>query len=313
VTARSWLVGRGLLGSAVAKRLGADRLWVPLHPVRWSDPQRRNEDLRHAARQFFDAVGEGSWQVAWCAGAGVVGTSADQLATEAEALREALDAIAAFQRSYGTVFLASSAGAVYAGSPNPPFNEASPCVPLSSYGHAKLRQEATATEWAGTTGNRLVIGRIANIYGPGQDLGKAQGLVTQICRSMVLRQPLMLYVPLDTVRDYVFVDDCAAMAIEMLDRAGATVPIGGTSVRIIATGRHTTIGSLLDVARRVSKRPLPLASVTSDLATMQSRDLRMAPLHPFPSTMVSTTLGSGVRSTFDDLVRQFQAGRLSSI
>ena len=308
---RTWLVGRGLLGSAVAQRLAPGRLWVPSDPVRWSEPHRRDEDLRDATRRFFDVVGDGTWQVAWCAGAGVIGTSADQLATEAEALTEALEAIAATQRSPGTVFLASSAGAVYAGSADPPFNESSPCVPLSPYGDAKLLQEATATEWAAATGNRLVIGRIANIYGPGQDLGKAQGLVTQICHSMVLRQPLMLYVPLDTVRDYVFVADCAAMAIEMLDQAHPTVPIGGTSIRIIATGRHTTIGSLLDVARRVSKRPLPLASVTSGLATMQSRDLRMAPLHPFPSTMVSTTLGQGVRSTFDDLVRQFQAGRLS--
>ena len=59
----------------------------------------------------------------------------------------------------------------------------------------------------------LLVGRISNLYGPGQNLAKPQGLVSQLCRAQLTRQPLSVYVSLDTMRDYLYVDDAAAMVV----------------------------------------------------------------------------------------------------
>jgi len=47
-----------------------------------------------------------------------------------------------------------------------------------------------------------MVGRMSNLYGPGQNLKKVQGLISQMCLRVLTRQPLVLYVPLDTIRDY---------------------------------------------------------------------------------------------------------------
>ena len=54
-----------------------------------------------------------------------------------------------------------------------------------------------------------MIGRFSNLYGPGQNLGKLQGLISRLALSAVTRQPINIFVPLDTIRDYVYVDDAA--------------------------------------------------------------------------------------------------------
>ena len=65
----------------------------------------------------------------------------------------------------------------------------------------------------------MVIGRIANLYGPGQDPTKAQGLVSQLCRAHLERRPTSIYVSLDTARDYLFVDDAARLVLGATERA----------------------------------------------------------------------------------------------
>ena len=94
-----------------------------------------------------------------------------------------------------------------------PFTEHTTPAPISAYGRAKLRSEEIATEFAVRTGSALLVGRLSNLYGPGQDITKPQGLISQLCRAQLTRQPLSVYVSLDTMRDYLFVDDAAAMVV----------------------------------------------------------------------------------------------------
>ena len=96
------------------------------------------------------------------------------------------------------------------GHPEPPFTEHTEPAPISPYGRAKLRSEEIATAFAVRTSTALLVGRLANLYGPGQNLDKPQGLISQLCRAQLTRQPLSVSVPLDTMRDYLFVDDAAA-------------------------------------------------------------------------------------------------------
>jgi UDP-glucose 4-epimerase len=268
--------------------------------------------LRQDAAEFLRVAGDRAWSVAWCAGAGITGTSPEALRLELGALRSTLEALAAASRGRdGAFFFASSAGGVYAGVGAPPYDESSPVSPLAPYGQAKLDAEALVADWSRSSGIPSLIGRISNIYGPGQNLGKAQGLISQICRSHLTGQPLSIYVSLDTLRDYLFAPDCGSLIVAGLARLrqddGATRP--GVVTKILASQRAITIGAVLGEMRRIFKSSPHIVLGASPSSSMQARDLSLrsriwpeldrASLTPFPV---------GVAATSADLLRRLQAG-----
>lgn len=111
-------------------------------------------------------------------------TAASQLQAEVELLARLLAAVEPPAAQSGVVFLASSVGGLYAGSPAPLFDEQTVPRPLSPYGRSKQAMEGVAGDWVARTGGRVLVGRISNLYGPGQDLDKPQGLITQLIRSL---------------------------------------------------------------------------------------------------------------------------------
>ena len=326
----TWVIGRGgLLGqsletairSAALKKAKGDPtdsadpravLWSPPEPIAWSAPSAGALELRQQAGQFLSAAGDRPWSVAWCAGAGVTGTSAHALQLELDALRETLDALAdAPHASDGAFFFASSAGGVYAGVDAPPYDESSPVRALAPYGQSKLDGEALATAWSHRSGTPLLIGRIANLYGPGQNLTKAQGLISQICRSHLTGQPLSIYVSLDTLRDYLFAPDCADLIVEGLARLrherSAAAPRVVT--KILASQRAVTIGAVLGEMRRIFKRPPRIVLGASPVSAMQARDLSLrSRVWPDLDRRTLTPLPAGIAATAADLRRTLQSG-----
>lgn len=261
--------GGGLLGGAVRAELisrGAD---VTVPQVPWTDEERAVEILdacvTDLSRQHRVAV----W---WCAGAGVTASSAEALAAEQRVLDAFVGRLATLAGAVVSFFYASSAGGVYAGSAEPPFTEATVPVPLSAYGEAKLRAEASVAR-LGEHGIKVAIARIANLYGPGQNLAKAQGLISQLCLAWQNGRPINIYVSLDTMRDYLYCDDAAALCADFV----AAVGEGATPVvtKIIASGRSVTIGALLGEAIRVFRRRVPVVLAASPLRRQQARDLRL--------------------------------------
>ncbi|WP_182526177.1 NAD-dependent epimerase/dehydratase family protein [Nocardioides dongkuii] len=309
----TWVVGsRGLLGSAVVRELGRRGTEAHRATVPWSD-----EDAAVTAlvAQAHALAGSGRpWQVLWCAGAGVVATAPEALEVEVRTLRRFLAGtgdLPAGARPRALV-LASSAGGVHAGSSPAPFDETSEPVPISPYGQAKLQAEDEVRAHAERTGVPVVAARIANLYGPGQDLSKAQGLVTHLCRAHLLRQPLSIYVALDTARDYVFVDDVARVLLALADRA-AEQPAGSATVKVVASQRSTTVAALLGELRRLTKRRPPVVLGTSPLAAYQTADLRFRS-HVWTDLdgLMTTSLPAGMAATMADLRLAVAATRAAS-
>ena len=161
--------------------------------------------IAEAARQFLAAAeAAGGWQICWCAGAGVTSTGQSALDAEVVVFRALLSALeTAGHVPPGAVFLASSAGGVYAGSTGSPRDELTVPRALAPYGHAKLALEDAAIDFADRTGVPVLVGRLSNLYGPGQNLAKPQGLVSHIARAHLLGRPLSIYVPLEIGRAHV--------------------------------------------------------------------------------------------------------------
>jgi len=328
----TWVIGRGgLLGQNLEAAFQPAVRWRPPEPIAWSAPHAGADDLRHQVGEFLREAGDRPWSVAWCAGAGVTDSSGQALRLELAALGETLEALAAAPNgSDGAFFFASSAGGVYAGVGAPPYDESSPVRPLGAYGQAKLDAEALVTAWSRRTGTPSLIGRIANLYGPGQNLAKAQGLISQICRSHLTGQPVSIYVSLDTLRDYFFAPDCAELIVEGLARlhqersatqqgsgvdtesASGSVTGEGTrlvTTKILASQRAITIGAVIGEMRRIFKRSPRVVLGASPVAALQAKDLSLrSRVWPDLDRRTLTPLPVGIAATAADLQRKLQAG-----
>lgn len=300
----SLVVGAGgLLGRSLVAGLPG-----PVVPaaVRWNTPEAA-DDLRRAWAQTSDVADRLGLerQVCWVAGAGVTGTSAADLDAEVstfETFLNTIDPAPALQRM--TVLLASSAGGVYAGAEvRPPYDERTPPAPTSAYGRAKLRTEAVLGTFGARTGHRVVVTRIANLYGPGQNLAKPQGLISHLCRTQLTGTPMPIYVSMDTVRDYLYVTDAAAMIAELLEitRASDTT----STLKVLASGRAVTIAALVAECARVFRRRPRVVPAVSPLAKYQASDLRLRSRHVTQvDRLATTTLGAGIHATYEDLRRR---------
>lgn len=267
----AWVIGSGgMLGSHVGNELAASSLrrWQPSGgPVPWSDGAAAIARLDEMAREFLAVAAEADaeWAILWCAGAGVVATSAVALEMEVRTWNAFLDtlgaALDALPARRGFVFLASSAGGVHGGSTERPITERSPAAPISPYGRAKLAQEERLTAWASTRDVSTLIARISNLYGPGQRMDKPQGLISHMSRTLIHRQAIHIYVSLDTIRDYLFVGDAGRWITCWVERVLAERAAARSAVHVLkicAAEEETTIAALVGVFRRIAKRHLKM-------------------------------------------------------
>jgi UDP-glucose 4-epimerase len=300
--------GGGLLGSAVVRELRRSGRPHAVAKVPWGDTAAADSALEHAAEELLSH--QLPWRLFWCAGSGVVASDQRHLEEEVETLQTFLSRLGPIASAPGAppgvVFLASSAGGIYAGSPSPPFTEETPARPISPYGAAKLAAEQRLHEFAARTGVRVLVGRITNLYGPGQDPTKAQGLITVLCRSHLARRPVSIYVSLETARDYVFVDDVARLAVAGVDRV-STAPAGQVVTKILASQTGTTVAAILGELRRITKHRPRVVLAASSLARFQPQDLR------FRSTvwrdldrLVTTSLPAGIAATMRTALHDLQ-------
>lgn len=302
-----WVVGSGgLLGQGLSTELKARGHDVLTSAIPWNDPESAKDALNTGALELKSLARGGPWIVAWCAGAGVTGTSQAKLDQELEVLSSALGSIREHlcgnRDRRGRFFLASSAGGVYAGSPNPPYTESSPTQPLSPYGHAKLAAEAAVTEFSISTGTRGFVARIANLYGPGQNLNKPQGLISVLAKAHLSGQPVSVYVSLDTLRDYIYIDDASRLLVDCLERLDQEHGEAGRVItKIIASQRSDTIGALIGACKVVFKRRPKIVLGASPFAKAQAHDLRLRSivwedLDMRPITPLSVGIDATVRS-----------------
>ena len=111
-------------------------------------------------------------------------------------------------------------------------------------------------------------------------------------RAALTREPISIYVPLSTARDYVYVEDAAETLCRLLiPHPGASA----VSIDILGSGRAITLAALIALVEGVAHRRVPyaLSASTSD----HPGDLRFRP------TIIAdrTSLESGIRRTLDQL------------
>ena len=317
----AWVIGAGgLLGSAVQSALGVEK-WEPRQNRRfnWDNPLTLRQQFQASVTEFLEAIPVDGWSILWCAGIGIVGASEEELKQETQNLSTFLEVLgnALGDRNHlgGLFFLASSAGGLYAGSSESPATELTTPVPINSYGWAKLDQESLVHKFSNVTKTHVFVGRIANLYGPGQNAKKPQGLITQICLSILQQRSCTIFVPLETSRDYLYATDAGQIICRCCDilQSNSSPATSLITTKIIASGHNSTISQLIGECRRITKRPLRVASAINKATKQQPKELRFQSLVLSSiNAQTSTSIPVGINSVFRALLIQVQRGEISS-
>lgn len=145
----------------------------------------------------------------------------------------------------------SSGGTVYGPTDSVPIAENHPTNPITAYGISKLACEKYLRFYDGYSGLSTLSLRIANPYGPFQNLAKAQGALTTFCHQAVAGEPITIWGDGSVQRDFVHIRDVS----EALVLAG-TAEASGMEINI-GSGQGRSLNDLLDVIGRSLGHDIP--------------------------------------------------------
>lgn len=296
----AWVVGSsGLLGSALHRGLQCTeaRLFAPIERFRWDSEPDLAVQLEAAVKAFVAFLGnEERWQIYWAAGVGTMSSTEAELAVETRVLSTLLSLVDAEPRliaATGTFAFASSAGAIYAGATDDIISENTLAAPTTAYACEKLRQENLISAFAlANCKVTVLLARISTLYGPGQANGKQQGLISIIARRILRNQSIQIFVPFDTIRDYIVADDAAATIVAALRSING---LSGVFTKIIASEQPTTVAEIISIYKRISRRTPRIVIGTSKLSRIYTRRIQFHSIAvPFNKPTSKTSLVVGI-------------------
>jgi len=164
------------------------------------------------------------------------------------------------------VIFSSSGGTVYGNVPSP-MSEVSLTQPVSPYGICKLAIEHYLRFFATTSGLQSVVLRVANPYGPGQPLGRKQGVIAIFIENVLTGRPVIVLDDGYMVRDYLYVTDVASAFVTMVEADALrhdTYNVGsglGHSVNEILACVENSLGRKVEVLHRTAPKSFVQSSV----------------------------------------------------
>lgn len=319
-----WVLGAGgMLGSALGPALQERGrvLFATSQPLPWLRPSELSQRVAKELDRFSlfvsasgDVVND-PWEIVWAAGVGNFRSSADEMQPELVGFKALLTALAGnpvLAARCGRLGLASSAGALHAGCTDWIIDEHSALLPRSPYGKAKLLLEQAVRRYLAEHDARRnnepcaqhsgLIARMSTLYGANQSTGKAQGLLSHLARCIVRGQAVHIFVPLDTIRDYLTVDDAAVRMSCALEDVGSS----RSQVRIIASEMPTTVSEILMTFRRVAHRAPRIVISRGEASALYSRIVQFRSRYPGnPASTPRTPLLLGVAQLLKAERRRF--------
>lgn len=296
----AWVLGSGgLLGSALCRALHqtGTKLFFPFCRLTWSSETDIAYQITKATNAFAaSAAVAGAWEVYWAAGVSTMNSSLNALEAETRillALLSRLKSTPDLQAMHGAFAFASSAGAIYAGSSEHMITETASPAPTTPYAWEKLKQEDIIRSFVQANDNvSALIARFSTLYGPGQAFAKPQGLITKLARLTLKNEPVPLYVPFDTIRDYITSDDAAVTMVAALRENSGNL---GCRMKIIASEQPTTIAEIVATFKKLARRSPRIIFSAAEMSRNYPRQIRFqSNLPPLRAVLPKTSLLIGI-------------------
>ena len=113
-----------------------------------------------------------------------------------------------------------------------------------------------------------------------------------------------MFVPLDTLRDYITADDAAARLLHWV-----SVDNSPLSIRVIASGEARSLGYLISLIRDITRTSTPIAYGLHASAAHQSHDLRLSPDKDEQlDSLAATPLPAGIKDVYLDVLQRYAVG-----
>ncbi len=188
-------------------------------------------------------------EVYHCAGSGMVGPSFNDPVADFRAnVATTANLVAWMASQRGARLVLISSAAVYGVQPDAPITENAPLNPTSPYGVHKRLAERQVRDYARNFGFNAAVVRLFSVYGP----GLRKQLLWDACTKLTQGTPSFGGNGSEQ-RDWVHVDDAAALLIKAAAAATAACPTfnGGTGV-------STTVRQALELLARELGQAAPL-------------------------------------------------------
>ena len=144
------------------------------------------------------------------------------------------------------VVFSSTGGAIYGEVDTIPSPESTPCAAMAPYGISKLCGEHYVELYNRLYGERHVVLRYGNVYGPRQDPHGEAGVVAIFFGKLVERATPLVFGDGSQTRDYVYVGDVVAANLAALGYTGAH------TIFNIGTATETSVLDLLAECQRAA-------------------------------------------------------------
>ncbi|WP_175956227.1 NAD-dependent epimerase/dehydratase family protein [Schaalia sp. Marseille-Q2122] len=191
----------------------------------------------------------------------------------------------------GHVYFPSSGGAIYGNQEAQIFSEDSPTFPLSPYAIGKLAIENYLGYFRRKYGLQSTIMRISNPYGTRQNPRKRQGIIPIFLRAILRGEPLTIMGDGSMERDYIYVEDLAAiMALMMSEEPKRTLYNVGSGVTLSVRELLETIRRVTGVDPQITMVETPstfVQRVALDVSRLRE-DYHLPPLTPLEVGLAET-------------------------
>jgi UDP-glucose 4-epimerase len=202
-----------------------------------------------------------------------------------------VNVLEAARRAGAKVVFSSTGGAIYGEVEGDPASEATPRLPVSPYGIAKLCAEEYLQGWNRIHGTSHVVLRFANVFGPRQDSGLEGGVVAIFLERMAERKETLIFGDGGQTRDFVYVGDVVAALLAAAERDGGTFNVG--------TGQETSVSRLHELCRAVTGVDAPPRHEAARLGDARRSVLDVSLIERELGWRPRVSLEDGLRETWE--------------
>jgi UDP-glucose 4-epimerase len=166
-------------------------------------------------------------------------------------VRGTAEVLEAARTAGARVVFSSTGGAIYGEVETIPSPESTPCAAMAPYGVAKQCGEHYVELYNRLYGERHVVLRYGNVYGPRQDPHGEAGVVAIFFGKLVEGAPPLVFGDGTQTRDYTYVGDVVSANLAALGYAGPH------AVFNIGTAAETSVLELLAECQRAAGTDIP--------------------------------------------------------
>lgn len=242
--------GNGFIGSNLAGYL-ADR-GMDVYSFDMVYPQKPNEKITYIQGDFFDdnilkKIIEGMNVIYHAISTINPGNSNEKyMMGYSRDFIQTVKLCSMIQNTDTKMIFLSSGGTVYGRQKKQPIQESAVAMPINHYGNVKLCIENTLRIFDIQAHAKMLIARISNPYGPGQDFRKGVGFIDAVIKKALAKETVEIWGDGNIIRDYIYIDDVIRMLYDLSKYEGDEVIFN------ISSGKGVSQNEIVKIVEKIN-------------------------------------------------------------